>query len=265
MVEGAQPIMRIRWPQVTAIALLLTTWAVLNARPEHEVSLARKPLAEFPLSLSDQWIGKEVGIDSGILDVLKLSDYMMRVYVPTQLESGGGLPQTAREGTQRSTKGAGGAPHPVWLYVGFYESQRTGATYHSPKNCLPGSGWQFLSSERISVRVPRYDSIRINKVLVQKGVNEQVILYWYHDRGRVIANEYAAKAYLIWDAMSQNRTDGALVRISVPVRRNRQEAEEQALRFLRDVWDHLVEHLPQAETSPSVSITQPQLRATALP
>jgi len=178
--------------------------------------------------------------------VLKLSDYMMRAYVPRR--------------DARETREAMGTPHPnplpqgergrregpVWLYVGYYQSQRTGSTYHSPKNCLPGGGWQFVESDQVPVPVPGAESITINKVLIQKGLDKQVILYWYQDRGRVIASEYAAKGYLIWDAMTKNRTDGALVRISVPVSSTTDQAYEQGLAFLQDLWPLLHDYLPEA-------------------
>ena len=98
---------------------------------------------------------------------------MMRVYVPIS-----GL-----DGEESEYKESGGKPSmadtsalPVWLYVGFYESQRTVSTYHSPKNCLPGAGWQFVSSEYVTLPLPDDQSVTMNKVLIQKGLDKQVIL-----------------------------------------------------------------------------------------
>jgi EpsI family protein len=152
-----------------------------------------------------------------------------RVAVP----SGG-----AFEGQQRQSAA------PVWLYVGYYGSQRTGATYHSPKNCLPGGGWQFKSTETVTGAVPGAPATAINRVVIEKGFDRQLILYWYQDRGRVVASEYAAKGYLIWDATTRNRTDGALVRISTPVVGSEEEAYRHALDFLRVAWAPLLRHLP---------------------
>jgi EpsI family protein len=166
-------------------------------------------------------------MEQSVLDILKLSDYMMRVYVSSQ------------DGQMRTM--------PVWLYVGYYQSQRTGSTYHSPKNCLPGSGWQFVETDHVSVPVSEAQSILINKVLIQKGLDKQIILYWYQDRGRVIASEYWAKGYMIWDAMTQNRTDGSLVRISVPVTTTMEDAYEHGLSFLRDTWPLLLDYMPTGE------------------
>ncbi len=183
-------------------------------------------------------------MDQKVLDILKLTDFMMRVYVPVVAQGGEeeGMAETLVNKAQMTNEGS----HlPVWLYVGFYQSQRTGATYHSPKNCLPGAGWQFMKSDIIPLAMPDQTSISVNKVLIQKGLEKQVILYWYHDRGRVIASEYWAKGYLVWDAMTKNRSDGSLVRISVPVKDGTvEEAFDQGVVFLHDLWPKLLEFMP---------------------
>jgi EpsI family protein len=216
-----------RWPIVVAVTMLLVTWGSLQVFSHGEPVLSKKPFAQFPLTIAEKWQGKELGMEQSVLDILKLSDYMMRVYVPPQ------------EGQSRVT--------PLWLYVGYYQSQRTGSTYHSPKNCLPGSGWQFVETDQVVVPASDATSILINKVLIQKGLDKQIILYWYQDRGRVIASEYWAKGYMIWDAMTQNRTDGSLVRISVPVTTTPDDAYQYGLSFLRDAWPLLLEHMPTGE------------------
>ena len=232
--------MKERWPYGLTILMMVTAIFVIQSRSHGEQLVSNKPFSDFPLVLANQWEGRELGMDEDVLKVLKLSDYMMRVYVPTVEEgiNGDGKSQL----TQKSELGL---KIPVWLYVGFYQSQRTGATYHSPKNCLPGAGWQFMESEIIPVQMPGNETIAINKVLIQKGIEKQIILYWYQDRGRVIASEYWAKGYLVWDAMTQNRSDGSLVRISVPVKDgNVDEVFEYGLGFLRDVWPVLLEYMP---------------------
>ena len=86
--------------------------------------------------------------------------------------------------------------------------------------------------------------IVINRALVRKGADQQLILYWYHDRGRVIASEYWAKGYMVWDAVMKHRTDGALVRVSVPVMTTPDEAYRTALAFVTDIWPLLNDHMP---------------------
>ena len=224
-----------RWPLATAVLLLIGTWLMMNSLSHGEPVIIKKPFREFPVAVADRWEGKELGMAQDVLDVLKLSDYIMRVYTPVRKPSSDVKPTFSTA--------------PVWVYVGYYQSQRTGATYHSPKNCLPGAGWQFAESSfvQIPVRAGSDDAITINKVLIEKGLDKQVILYWYQDRGRVIASEYWAKAYLMWDAMTKNRTDGSLVRLSIPVTTTPDDAYNQGVEFLQDMWPHLQEFLPKRE------------------
>ena len=210
-----------RWPAIVALVMLASTWGLLLSLSQAEPLISRKSFVEFPLTIGDRWQGKELGMDPKVLEVLKLNDYMMRVYIPQELIKGGENP-----------KGLA----PVYLYVGYYQSQRTGATYHSPKNCLPGAGWQFVAGG---------DATVINKVVIQKGLDKQVILYWYQDRGRIIASEYWAKGFLVWDSMTKKRTDGSLVRISVPVvGKSEEQAFAEGFEFLRDVFPLLGQYLP---------------------
>jgi len=214
-----------RWPAVVAIAMLVGAWGLLlSLSHNEEAALPRKSFSELPMTLANRWQGNELRLDQAVLDVLKLSDYTMRDYV--------------------SQSDSGHKNIPISLYIGYYQSQRTGATYHSPKNCLPGAGWQFVQSEQVNLLVPGRGSIVVNNVLIQKGLEKQVILYWYQDRGRIIASEYSAKAYMIWDAMTRNRTDGSLVRISVPVERSAEEAFAVAVEFLNDIFPLLSGYLP---------------------
>ncbi|RMH07494.1 MAG: EpsI family protein [Nitrospirae bacterium] len=219
------------WPFLLAICLLAGTAVIVESLSHGEVIPNKKPFADFPLLIADRWQGRELGLDEEILQVLKVNDYMMRIYKP--IPSG-------RGSTMRT---------PVSLYVGYYASQRTGATYHSPKNCLPGAGWQFVDTQIVPVRLTKDQTITINRVLIQKGLDQQLVLYWYYDRGRVIASEYWAKGYMIWDAMTKNRTDGSLVRVMVPVETTPEAAFEVGVSFLRDVWPLLQEYMPQVQNS----------------
>jgi len=233
-----------KWSFLIAVLLLIMTLGLIHSTSENEQLVSNKAFAQFPLHLGEEWNGRDLGLDEKVLNKLKLSDYMMRVYIPV-VAQGGEEPELFEAEDQESQM-----PHvrphlPVWLYVGFYQSQRTGATYHSPKNCLPGAGWQFMKSDFITLTMPDQTRIIVNNVLIQKGLDKQVILYWYHDRGRVIASEYWAKIYLVWDAMTKNRTDGSLVRLSIPVRDGTvQEAFDQGAEFLHVLWPTLLEYMP---------------------
>ncbi len=225
-----------RWLAVAcSVALLAGTWGLLTSLSHGEPVLAKRPFAQFPLVVGNQWKGSELGMDQEILDVLKVSDYMLRMYERKPSADAGGA---ATPGTS-----------PLWLYVGYYQSQRTGATYHSPKNCLPGAGWQFAETDYLTVPAPGGQSTTINRVVVEKGLEKQVILYWYQDRGRVISSEYWAKAYMIWDALTKNRTDGSLVRVSIPVTTTTEDAVKVGMAFLQEAWPILYDYLPAQATT----------------
>jgi EpsI family protein len=214
------------WPPALAAGLLAAALALSHwpARPPE--STPAKPLEGLPLLLAGRWEGREVSLTARELEMLGMSDHVSRIY--TRVTAGPPVTQ-------------------LHLFIGYYQSQRTGATYHSPLNCLPGTGWQVVQTGYAGV--PGVRGIRVKKLVIQKELQEQVVLYWYHDRGRVITSEYAAKAYLLWDALRFNRTDGALVRILVPDVAGLGPASEEGASFLKDLWPELSRRLPKASTS----------------
>ena len=232
------------WPFLIAVVMLSGTWMGIESLSSGEDIKAKKDFENFPLVVAERWKGKELGLEENILDVLQLSDYMMRVYWPIMPTSvGPGYKQNVNRQSAPLSQSSSKA-RPLWLYVGYYESQRTGSTYHSPKNCLPGAGWQFVKSEYVTVPFGNGPGQIINRVLIQKGLDQQIILYWYQDRGRVIASEYWAKGYMIWDSITKNRTDGSLVRVSIPVVDSSEAAYQKGLRFIQDLWPELLEFMP---------------------
>jgi EpsI family protein len=216
-----------------ALAMMAGAWTLLASRSRAEAPLERRPFSELPLRLGD-WTGEDRAMEKDVLDLLKLTDYTLRVYVPDSARGQGGTfdRQTRQEAA------------PVFLYVGYYGSQRTGATYHSPKNCLPGGGWVFKSIEAVAGVLPGRPDAAVNRVVIEKGFDRQLILYWYQDRGRIVASEYAAKGYLILDATTRNRTDGALVRVSTPMLGSDEDAFAHAKAFVRLAFPALEPHLP---------------------
>jgi len=170
--------------------------------------------------------GQELAIDAEVLAILGVDDYLSRTYF-TPDRSG------------------------VGLYVGYYESQKQGDTIHSPLNCLPGAGWEPVSEGRLTI--PNVDgqgrAITVNRYIVQKGLDRQMVLYWYQARGRVVASEYTSKAYLINDAIRRNRTDGSMVRVIAPidtrVEGKSAEAEQLAVDFVRAMFPLLPSYLPE--------------------
>jgi EpsI family protein len=135
-----------------------------------------------------------VDIDKENMEILKADDLLSRVY------------------QDRSTGKM------ATLFVAYFQTQRTGKTPHSPKNCLPGSGWAPSQSGMIDIRVAgETEPIRVNRYIVSRGDNQDAVLYWYQAHNRVIASEYAAKIFTVTDAIRCNRSDTSLVRVIVPV------------------------------------------------
>jgi EpsI family protein len=165
------------------------------------------------------WDGREVPLDADILKVAAVDDYLNRVY----------------QAPDGKTLG---------LYVGYYKSQQTGDAIHSPKNCLPGSGWQPVVAERVSLTRPDGSSAPVNLYVIEKGLERQLVLYWYQSHGRIIASEYWAKYYMVRDAIRMNRTDSALVRIVIPFKQDRQFAQARAVEFAQQMMPPLETLIP---------------------
>lgn len=138
------------------------------------------------------------------------------------------------------------------LYLGYWSTQKRGDTVHSPLNCLPGSGWEPLSRRplRIAVSDPTAGArdIEVNRFVIQKGLDRQLVLYWYQSHGRVIASEYWGKFYLVADAMRLSRSDTGIVRVVVPIADPSAEAESAAERtgveFVQLLFPALHPHIP---------------------
>jgi len=160
-----------------------------------EVIPLSKPLSDFPTLIGDWRMVREGAIEPDERDVLRADDYLTRQYV--------------RPGETAS------------LFVAYFGSQRAGQTPHSPKNCLPGSGWTWSVSDTIAVNIAgRAQPIGINRYIVSKGDDHAVVLYWYQSRDRVVASEYRAAGFTAWDALRYNRTDTELVRVVAPITQN---------------------------------------------
>ncbi len=201
-----------------SLVILVAGVFLIDYTSTAEVSVSRARFASFPKQILGM-TSEGRPLSASVLRELGLTDYLSRQYVSKDRLSAN-------------------------LYIGFYESQRTGATYHSPKNCLPGSGWQMIDTGTVEIATPKGPAA-VNEIVIQKATDKQVVVYWYHDRGRVIASEYAAKIYMVWDAATRHRTDGALVRVIVPVSGGDVQAARTAARtFATEVMGLLPKYLP---------------------
>jgi EpsI family protein len=202
----------------TMVLALTGATVGLHALSHGEPVVLSSPLSNFPLELGS-WHGRELPLDRETLKVVAVDDYLNRVYQAP----------------------AGGA---VGLYVGYYQSQQTGDVIHSPKNCLPGSGWQPVTAGRLSIFLPNGALAPVNLYVIEKGLDRQLVLYWYQSHGRIIASEYWAKFYMVRDAVRMNRTDSALVRIVTPLKPDRQGAQERATAFAQQMLTPLQSFIP---------------------
>ena len=120
---------------------------------------------------------------------------------------------------------------------------------HSPLNCMPGAGWTPVSQTTMRVPVESgaagaESAIEINRYVIEKGVDSQLVLFWYQSHGRTVSSEYAAKAYLVLDSIRWGRSDAALVRVVSPIGRDDAAAERSAVDFVRALQPVLARHLP---------------------
>lgn len=220
------------WPAGTAFrdrALPKQFWAVggllagaLALSPflqqREEIVPPRAEFSEFPMALG-QWSGRRQAMEQQFIDALKFEDYILADFT--------------REGDSI----------PVNFYSAYYASQRKGESIHSPRSCLPAGGWEMQSMEAV---VPKgfenaTPPFRINRVVIQKGNDRQLVYYWFRQRGRNITDEYLAKVYLFWDALTRNRTDGALVRLTtyIPAHEDLGAAEARLQGFLKTMQPEL--------------------------
>lgn len=202
--------------------LLLAQAAVLYSSVRPEAVPQGRELATLPLTLGNWTFTEEGAVDQDSRDILKADDLLLRGY---------------RDGaTGRSAT----------LFVAAFRSQRNGKSPHSPKNCLPGSGWTQLSSDDYAIDMGGATPIIINRYVVQHGEEHDLALYWYQSRDRVVASEYSAKFWVMADAIRLNRTDTALVRVVLPlINGDLDEATREGTGFIRSFFGPLREVLPR--------------------
>ncbi len=203
------------------IAVLLAATAGMGFLSHGESTPPARALNEFPKDIGSYRDMDDLPFDQDTLKVLGVTDYLNRVYFSPQ----------------RGDLG---------LYIGYFRTQRTGAAIHSPKNCLPGAGWQPTVSEIYQLPLEDGRKVPVNLYVIRKDLDQQIVIYWYQSHGRVIASEYWGKVYMVYDAMRLNRTDAALVRITVPVRNGDTDAaREQGIDFAKQVAVDVEQIIPR--------------------
>jgi EpsI family protein len=208
-------------PTFVLSSILVLQGSLFYGFSRGEAVAAGRSLDRFPSAVGAWRMIEQGVIEKDVRDVLRADDYLTRQYAISPEQTAG-------------------------LFVAFFKSQRAGQTPHSPKNCLPGSGWMWSVSDTILVKIAERDRpIEINRYVVSKGDMKAVVLYWYQSRDRVVASEYKAAAFVAWDAIRQNRTDTALVRVVVPIAGNRADAATRSgIEFIQAFFTTLRQFLP---------------------
>jgi EpsI family protein len=205
------------------VAVLVGATAGLGHLSHGESTPPAKPLAEFPTKMGPWGMIIEWPLDKETRDLLGLTDYLNRGYW--------------EPGMNKALLG---------LYIGYFRSQRSGASIHSPKNCLPGAGWNPTQAGIYQLQLEDGRKVPINLYIIKKGLESEVVLYWYQAHGRIVASEYWGKFYLVYDALRLNRTDAALVRITVPVMDGDEAtAQARALSFAKTITGELDQVIPR--------------------
>jgi EpsI family protein len=207
--------------------LMCAAAIVLHIRGDVDRVPASRPLDQMPMTVGSR-IATDSPLDEEVLQVLGKGIFLNRVY-------------KAPEGI--STPGAAA---PIGLFIGYFPTQRTGQSIHSPQNCLPGAGWSFLSSGVTELSSPSGKKYQVGEYLISDGRSTQEVLYWYRVHGRSVANDYKAKLYTLVDSIRYSRTDAALIRVITPVLagEDRAAAHDRAVKFADQIIPVLPAYIP---------------------
>ncbi|MCX5807657.1 MAG: VPLPA-CTERM-specific exosortase XrtD [Proteobacteria bacterium] len=206
---------------IVALVLLGITLVASRTIEFREKIPIKKPLSQLSLKIGE-WNGTKQIMEQQFVEVLNFSDYTIVDYKNNQGKS-------------------------INFYTAYYESQRKGEATHSPESCLPGSGWQFNEADPINIKLKDGSLIKVNRAFMEKAGDKQLSYYWFAQRGRVLTNLYQVKFYSFWDALTKQRTDGALVRLITPVysNENPQDADKRLQDFTKEIVPILKNYIPE--------------------
>ncbi len=212
-------LLRSKTARILSVVLLAQAGVFYGFSRQENVP-AHKTLQDFHLTDS-AWVPQEdMPLDKETLEILNADDILSRVY------------KDNRTGTLAT------------LFVAYFQTQRTGKTPHSPKNCLPGSGWTPSESNYETIQVAGQAPISVNHYVVSRGDNQSVVLYWYQSHNRVVASEYSAKIFTVTDSIRYNRSDTSLVRVVIGVDHgDTKSASQAAITFVQSFFEPLKQYL----------------------
>jgi EpsI family protein len=211
------------WRFALVCALLSGTAVFLSYRDHDEVFAARQDLSALPSQLGT-WKGRDMNIPDDVRETLGHGDFLSRIYLD-EADSN----------------------HYVDLFIAYFPSQRFGDTIHSPKNCLPGSGWYPVDSSRVTLSFPGYRPFPANRYIISKGEDRQVVIYWYLAHDRSVASEYWARYYLLVDSVKMNRSDGSMIRLVTPLGPSEtiEAAQQRALSLAGNIVPLIDRYVPR--------------------
>ena len=175
---------------ILIIAIFAATWLFLRNTTTVQPVPIKKPLSLFPQQLGPWHRISARQLSAEVIDILKMDDYINYIYA-------------APDGKT------------IDLYVAFYQAVGISGGYHSPKNCLPGSGWgiEQVQSFTLPTGIEGRNTSTVSEMVIRKQKTSQIVLYWYQNRGRIIGSEYLEKVFLVVDGLFRGRRDGAFVRL----------------------------------------------------
>ena len=210
-----------RFPAYAGSLALILPVALLfpSIGERQEIMPERAAFVDFSMRIG-KWQGNPQPVEPQLISALRFDDYLLADYAAP----GGG---------------------PLTLYMAYYRSQRKGQSAHSPQSCIPGGGWEITSKRTVNLPMDGLNE-PVNRVLIQKDRQKQLVVYWFKQRDRVLSNEYLVKLYLLWDAMTRQRSDGALIRLSAAVdpSEDEQEVEQRLLQFAQTIQPQLNRYIP---------------------
>jgi EpsI family protein len=180
---------KVSWRYVAIVLMLLLTLAGYALSERREPEYLARPLETVDKQIGGWTMKGNEPLEERVLERLQLTSYISRVY--------------EKQGTN------------LGLFVAFYAQQRAGESIHSPKHCLPGSGWEIWKHDSAMVPV-NGAQVEINQYSIQNSGRRMLVFYWYQSKRRIIASEYMGKILLAKDAFLDRRTGGSLVRITLP-------------------------------------------------
>jgi EpsI family protein len=215
-------LLRAKPARTLTVLLLLQIGAFYAIASRSEIVPEIKPLRLFPSGIGAWRMEQDLPIEADVQQVLRADDTVNRLYVE---------PATGRG---------------VYFFIGYFKTQRYGQAPHSPKNCLPGSGWEPVETGTVPIQVPgRAEPLVANRYVVERGGEKSIVIYWYQSHSRAVASEYEAKFWLVMDAVRYRRSDTSLVKLVIPVGAEGTEiATRSGIQFIQSAFPVLEQWLP---------------------